>query len=112
VLGNFFSNTLNGPANGPKNLWLKPFGNQKFFMFNHTSSPSSKLTFHYDLFTKSLYRLCTFSKLAFTIFHKCRLSSSSCVTIGTSSLASLGVVHVLPKSSAQLVSCPSSFEKG
>ncbi len=40
---------------------------------------------------KSLYLLCVFSKLAFGNSHKRRLSSSSCVTIGTSSLASLWV---------------------
>ncbi len=31
MLGNFFSNTLNGPTHGPKNLWLKPSGNQFFW---------------------------------------------------------------------------------
>jgi hypothetical protein len=40
VLKSFFSNTLNGPTYGPKNLWFKFFGNRKFLMFNHTSSPS------------------------------------------------------------------------
>ncbi len=68
----------------------KPFGNQKFLMFNHTSSPSQNFTFHRDLFAKSLYHLCTFRKLAFATSHRRHLSSSSCVTIGTSSLASLG----------------------
>jgi hypothetical protein len=42
------------------------------------------------LATKSLYHLCAFSKLAFATSHKRDLSSSSYVTIGTSSLASLG----------------------
>jgi len=88
--GNFFSNTLNGPAYGPKNLWLKPSGNQKFLMFNHTSSLSSKFTSRQDLSTKSLYLLCAFSRLALAISHKRRLSSTSCVTMGISSLASLG----------------------
>jgi hypothetical protein len=37
-----------------------------------------------------LYLLCAFSKLAFANSHKHFLSSSSCVTIGTSSLASPG----------------------
>jgi hypothetical protein len=31
VLQNYFSNTLNGPAYGPKNLWIKPFSNQNSF---------------------------------------------------------------------------------
>ncbi len=56
--GNFFSNTLNGPAYGPKNLWLKPSGNRKFLMFNHTSSLSSNFIFRRDLSTKFLYLLC------------------------------------------------------
>jgi hypothetical protein len=71
-------------------LWLKLSGNQKFLMFNHTSSPFSKFTSRQDLSTKFLYRLCAFSRLALAISHKRRLSSSNCVTIGTSTLASLG----------------------
>jgi hypothetical protein len=59
-------------------------------MFNHTSFPFAKFTFRQDLFTKSLYYLCAFSRLALAISHKRHLSSSSYVTIGTSSLASLG----------------------
>jgi hypothetical protein len=61
----------------------------ELLMFNHTLSPSSKFTSHRDLSVKSLYHLCAFSKLALAISHKHRLSSSSCVTINTSSLASL-----------------------
>jgi len=53
-----------------------------------------------------------FSKLSFANSQRRRISSSSCVTIGTSSLASLRVVHVLPKSWAQLVICRSPFERG
>ncbi len=37
-----------------------------------------------------LYCLCGLSKLALSISHKCCFSSSNCVTIDTSSLASLG----------------------
>jgi hypothetical protein len=59
-------------------------------MFNHISSPSLKFTSHQDLSTKSLYCLCTFSRLALAISHKCHLFSSSCVTIDTSSFASFG----------------------
>jgi len=59
-------------------------------MFNPTSSPSSKFTSRQDLSTKSLYRLCTFSRLALAISPKRHFSSSSCVTIGISSFASLG----------------------
>jgi hypothetical protein len=90
VSGNFFSNTLNGLAHGLKNLWLKPSGNQKFLMFNHISSPSSKFTSRQDLSAKSLYLLCAFSILALAISHKLHLSSSSYVTMGISSFASLG----------------------
>ncbi len=75
---------------GPK-TWLKPLCNQKFLMFNHTSSPSWNFTSCRDLSAKSLYLLCVFSKLAFATSHKHCLFSSSCVTIGTSSLASLVV---------------------
>ncbi len=89
VLESFFSNTLNGPTYGPKNLWFKPFSNRKFLMFYHTSSPSWNFISCRDSFAKFLYRLCAFSKLAFTNSHRRHLSSSSCVTIGTSSLASL-----------------------
>ncbi len=89
-MGNFFSNTLSGPTYGPKNLWLKLFGNHKFIMFNHISSPSSKFTSHQDLSTKSLYHLCAFSRFALAISHKRHLFSSSCVTISTSSFTSLG----------------------
>jgi hypothetical protein len=53
-----FSGSSN--LNGPKNLWLKPFSNQKFLMCNHTSSPSWNFTFHWDLSAKSLYLLCAF----------------------------------------------------
>jgi hypothetical protein len=38
MLKNFFSNILNGLAYGHKNLWLKPYSNQKLLMFNHISS--------------------------------------------------------------------------
>ncbi len=68
------------------NVTLKYFATQ----LNHILSPSSKLTSRRDLSTKSLYRLCAFSRLALAISHKCRLSSSSYVTIGTSSLPSFG----------------------
>jgi hypothetical protein len=44
-------------------LWLKLSNNQFFFMFNHTSFPSLKFTSCQDLFAKSLYHLCTFSRL-------------------------------------------------
>ncbi len=88
-MGNFFSNTLNGLAYGPKNLWLKPSSNHKFLMFNHTSFLSSKLTSR-DLSTKSFYHVCVFSRLALAISHKRCLSSSSCVTIDTSPFTSLG----------------------
>jgi hypothetical protein len=73
----------------PKNLWLKSFSDWKFLMFNHTSSLSSKFTSRQDLSAKSLYRLCAFSRLALAVSHKRRLSSSSYVSIGTSSIASL-----------------------
>ncbi len=68
------------------NITLKYFATQ----LNHILSPSPKFTSRRDLSTKSLYHLCTFSRLALAISHKRRLYSSSCVTIGTSSLASFG----------------------
>jgi hypothetical protein len=52
--------------------------------------PFFKIHLLLGLIHKILYRLCAFSKLAFAISHKRHLSSSSYVTIGTSSFASLG----------------------
>jgi hypothetical protein len=60
VLGNFFSNTLNGPTYGPKNSWFKPFSKQIFLMFNHISSPCSTFTSCWNLFIKSFYYFCAF----------------------------------------------------
>jgi len=49
-----------------------------------------KIHLSLGLVHKILYRLCAFSRLALAISHKHHLSSSSYVTIGTSSLTSLG----------------------
>jgi hypothetical protein len=113
VLEKFFSNTLNGLAYGPKNLWLKPSGNRIFLKDVHPHFISFlKIHRPLGLVLKSLYRLCAFSRLVVPISLKRRLFSSSCVTISISPLASFGGCPCVAQLCAQMVICPSPFERG
>ncbi len=112
VSENFFSNTLNGLAYGPMNLWLNPSGNRKFLMFNHTSSPTWNFTSRRDLSAKSLYLLCASPSWPLPTPTSVSFLHQVVWPLALPHLHHSRVVLVLPKSWAQLVICLSPFKMG